>query len=264
MTFDGRVEAVINVPAGVVATVTNNGGGPTSVPITAGSYYISTLMTQLAADFTAGRAPSLGAWSFALSTGPSGTGQVTIAMSSGNFAITWTNTLLRDLLGFAGDIASTASSTGTAQARGLWIPDCPLTATGDPKRAPMASDMRSVVSPKGDVYTLVGNTYLQHTQLTWSMVAINRVWAAEASLANAAYETFFKDALLGVGVGAGAWFTPGSGLKIYDQRGLAVGADANVSAWQAVTPPGLDTLTMSQQQFTGFWKITWPTLTSSG
>lgn len=264
MTFDGRVEAVINVPAGVVATVTNNGGGPTSVPITAGTYFMSTLMVQLVTDFTAGRAPGVGTWSFALSTGPSGTGQVTIAMSSGNFAITWTNTLLRDLLGFTGDVASTTTSTGAAQARGLWIPDCPLTANSDPKRAPMASDMRSVSSPRGDVYSLVGNVYLLHTGLTWAMVAINRVWTAEASLANQAYETFFKDVMLGVGLGAGAWFSVGSGLKIYDQRGIAVGADANVSAWQAVTPPGLDTLTMSQQQFTGLWKITWPTLTSSG
>jgi hypothetical protein len=125
----------------------------------------------------------------------------------------------------------------------------------------MASDMRQSVSPRGDAYTLVGNTYRAHKSFAWTHVAIGRVWEAETAIANQSYERFFQDALLGVGH---AWFLPGSGLKIYDQRGIFVGQDATISAWNVVNPPGLETLTMSFQQFTGYWQILWPLLVSAG
>lgn len=263
MTFDGRVEAVVVVPAGQTVTAVNNGGGPTSVPITAGSYFLSALCTQLVTDLTSARPlfGGFGAWQVTLSTGPNGTGQVTIGLTVGTFSLTWPSTLLQQLLGFTAAIDTVASATGSNQARGVWIPDCPLVADGDPKRAPMASDMRQGVSPKGDVFTLVGTTMLKHTGLAWSLVALNRVWTAEELVTNQAYETFWKDTQLGAGH---PWFGVGSALKIYDQRGISVGQDASVSAWNLVNPPGLETLKMSQQGYTGLWRVEWPQIVSSG
>lgn len=266
MAFDGRWEARFTVPSSVSISVTNNGGGPTTVNIAAGTYTMSSFVTELQSALTTQRAPSSGAWSVTLSTGVAGTGRVTIAMSAGTFSITWTSTALRDLLGFTANISSQASSTGANQAKGLWRPDAVLRCDADARRAPLASDHRTTVSPTGAVYALKSSTMYRHASPRYTHVPVDRVWEASALLTNASYETFVKDTQLQEGH---AWFGLSSPVVIYDHTGTEVGIDANggtgVDSWSLPGLPGLDTLQMSEGIHNGiYYRIEWPELLSTG
>ncbi len=264
--FDGRWEAQFTVPSSVSISVTNNGGGPTVVNIAAGTYTISSFVAYLETALTAQRAPSAGAWSVTLSTGVNGTGRVTIAMSAGTFSITWTSTALRDLLGFTANITTQASSTGANQAKGLWRPDAVLRCNVDARRAPLASDHRTTVTPTGGVYALKSSTMYRHANPRYTHVPVDRVWEADALLVNASYETFVMDTQLQEGH---AWFGLSALLVIYDHTGTLVGVDANggtgVAGWRIPELPGLDTLQMSQGIENGiYYRIEWPELLSTG
>lgn len=252
--FAGRVEAQFVVPSSVTIACTNNGGGPTAVTVTAGTYYHSTFATALAAALNAQRAGSAGAtWSVAYSTT---TGKYTIAMSASTFSITWTSTALRDLLGFTANVVTVASSTGPSQARGLWLPDCVFRCDIDARRAPLATDHRNTVSPTGFVCGLKSTKMYRHANPRWSHVPASRTWEADATTANASYERFMKDTQLAEGH---AWFSLSSKLKIWDHTNTAAGADAPVAAWAVPMLPGLDTLRMADGIENGlYYTVAWP------
>lgn len=212
MSYGGRLEAFITVPSGVSISVTNNGGGPTTVNITAGSYAPTSLCAHIASALTAQRAPSSGSWSVTLSTGSAGTGQVTIAMSAGTFSITWTSTVLRDLLGFTGNITTQTSSTGANACRGLWLPKCPMMIEGHPASKGTSTDARSTMSPTGKSLTLKGTTKYRRRGLVWSHVANAQYREAAAAVTYSSLEQWITDTQWGDGH---AWFTPGSAFQIY-------------------------------------------------
>lgn len=242
MPFAGRWEARFTVPAGTTIQVMNNGGGPTAVTIPAGTYTLENFVVVLQLALTAQRPPGSGAWVVGYSTGSPGTGQVTIAMTAGTLSIAWTSTLLRDLLGYTADILAAASAIALQQARGLWLPDCPLNAQVDARRAPLYTDHRNTVGPTGLVFGLVSNRMLRHRSLRYSHVPASRVWEASAALPNASWEQFVKDTQLGAGH---PWFGVSSPLIIRDHTNTRVGSDAGSVFWQVPTLPGLDTLVMS-------------------
>jgi hypothetical protein len=266
MTFDGRIEAQMTVPSSVSINATNSGGGPTAVSITAGTYYISDLVTHVQTRLNSVRTPAN--WTVTLSTGVSGTGRVTINWTgAGTYSIAWTanGTTLRDVLGFTGDLTGVTqgvASVSTKQARGLWIPDCPLNLATDTPRSPIATDAMPVVSPRGDVQVLVGNSMYKHTALRYSNVLEAKVWEAAAAIANASWETFWKDAYLGQG--SISWFTAGSKMKIVDHAGRTLGSDAAISGWKATRGP-FDTLPKKvDRAWAGMWAIEIPELVSAG
>jgi len=257
MAFAGYVLAKqITVPAGTTISVTNNGGGPSTVTITAGEYTLVTLCAMIQTNLTAQRAPSAGAWSVSLSLT---TGQIAIAMSSGTFSITWTSTDLRDLLGFTANIVTQTSSTGPSQAKGIWIPDCTLVADVDLKRAPLATGRRVSIAPNGRTSSAAGTPSYLHKGLLWSHVVHNRVWRGEETLANASYETFIKDVVLRLGH---SWFPYDGKVIIVDHRSVTVGQDASITGWQVATLPELHTLEMSEDRYVGYIAISWPLITA--
>lgn len=262
MTYDGRIEAQMTAPAGITFTATNSAGTQT-VALPLGSYYPSDLGAELATVLN-GYAPS--GWTVALSTGPNGTLQWTIACSMTPFAIAWGSaTTLRDILGFTGDITATLSpATGAKQGRGLWMPDCPINLKSDPRAAPTGSDLRQTASPTGRVLGLIGNTFYQHMTVGWQAVPPSRTWEGLASLPNASWEFFFNETQYGRGA---SWFTPSSKLRIFDHTGAAMGGMGNLGAgvdgWQIV---GLDGIApaLTQAPWTGLYNIVIPQLISSG
>ena len=271
MTFDGRIEAQMTVPAGVSFTATNSGGGPTTIAITPGTYYISALVTHVQSQLNALRTPAN--WTVTLSTGASGTGKVTINWTgAGTYSVAWTasGTTLRDVLGFTADLSGVTQgvpSTGAKQARGLWIPDCTLGLDCDTPRAPLISDAMTVVSPRGDATVLVGNTMYRHTALRWSHVVESKTWEIAATIANASWETFWKDVHLGQG--GISWFSPGSKLKIFDHAARVLGSDANggagVGGWVASKGPAeIAPKKVDARGWGGMWRIEIPELVSSG
>jgi hypothetical protein len=269
MPYQGRVEALATVPTGGAAVSATNAGGATTCTVAAGSYYltaaggVSGLLAALQAALNTSR-PS--GWTVTMSQD----GQVTIDCTSEPWALAWTSTDLRDLLGFTADIASTtAAQTGARQVRGAWFPGCPLRLDGHPQMAPEVTDMVTLVSPLGDRVGLVGNVMLRHRNLVWSAVEIGRyreASAAASGLVNASWERFVRDTQHGRGH---SWFRPSSKVQIYYLEAGAdtlVGADSSsgvgVSGWYFDMPAIEASLTAAP--WTGLFRVEIPEVTTSG
>lgn len=268
MTFDGRIEALATVPVGVTVSATNAGGTAT-VTLPAGTYFLSSMISALATQLN-GTAPLSATWTVSLSIGSSGTGQVTIN-GGGTWSLIWTSagSTLQAILGFDGngDVNNASSAqTGTKQARGLWIPDCPLSLDGDPQRAPKVTDLRTTTSPTGVVLGLIGNVFYRHRVVRWSHVDISRVWEAKTTLANASWEFFFNETQLGQN---SSWFSPATPVQIYDLTGTKLGNDANggtglSTGWQMTGLTGIEPTKSDATGWTGRWSIEIPEIVSSG
>lgn len=222
----------MTVPSGSTVTATNSGGGPTAVSLTAGTYSVSAFLAHLVARLNAIRTPA--SWTGTLSTGASGTGLVTLNCA-GTWALTFTTAEVGTALGFVGDVGSRSSAaTGTQNARGLWLPKCPLMMEGRPKSAPRVTDLRQSEGPTGTMFALIGNTKYRHRALAWSHVLEARTWASAAVAAAlplyASWEEWFIDTQLGAGH---TWFTPGSAFHVYWSNAgtdTIVGGDLNAGA----------------------------------
>ena len=167
----GRFEAQIVVPVGGWAVAATNGlGGPSTVTVAAGSYYLSDLMLEFQTQLNASRPNG---WTVTGSFGEAGTGKVTIDDATHyNMSITWTSTDLRDVLGFSGNIvAASSAQTGAAHARGLWIPATPkVTPYGD-LVFDRFTDLRQTVGPNGGVNTMQGTSFNGLDEISWPMVS---------------------------------------------------------------------------------------------
>jgi hypothetical protein len=216
---------------------------------------LSTNLATAVSNFAAAIASS---WSVAFSTT---TGLISInwtGYATPTWSLSWTSTDLRDVAGYAANItAVTTTQTGTAQAKGVVLMDCPLNLEGDPKRVPRASDSRTSMSPTGETITLVGNTYRRHRGLVWEYVPITQVWAAEATYENGSWEEFFAETQLGLG---SDWFTPGSPVQIYYSNAgsdALLGADDAVAGWSIIGVNSIEPK-KSVDKWTGLWRIELP------
>lgn len=276
MNIGGRLEAEIIVPSLVSITATNNGVGPTTVSITAGTYSgITALLAHVVARLNAVRTPAT--WTGTLSTGANGTGKVSLNWTgAGTYSIAWTasGATLRDILGFTADLTAVTqgvASVSPNQARGLWLPDCPLACDGDPSSAPRHSDRRTVVTPNGKAYTHAGNEFYRLKNLRYSHVPQAKIWerlAVAAGLANSSFETFWRETQLGL---SSSWFAAGSRLQVYwsnggveTPAGSYANAGAGLSGWYIGTPKELDEVTLSVPQWTGYYMVTLGDLVSDG
>lgn len=258
--IDGRFLAFFTVPSGVTIIVTAN-GITTVVAITAGVYTIATFMTQLQTNLQAQRPPAGSAWTVSLSTGASGTGQVTIDAPDDTWSITWTSTDLRDLLGFEDNIAGvTTAQTGVAHARGLWMPDCTLFLAHRYKAAPPSTDLRQTESPDGFVIGHVGNRKYKHRNVRYQLVPFNRVWLADEVVENESLEAFLTDVQWGLGH---AWFTNTSKCVIVLHDGTEIGG-GSVAGWYIKGCESMDACTQrADESWDGNWTVTFPELVTN-
>lgn len=227
-------------------SATNSGGGPSTVTITAGTYYVDTLCAELETQLNTSRPND---WTVEFDDT---TGRVTIDCADEPFSIAWTNTTFRDVLGFTADItAATTPQTGAKQAKGFWMPHCGLNLDGNPVTAPKMDDGRAAVSPTGEVYKISGVTSYRLRNLHFSHVPVAYVWAYAAALGNADYETFYLDTQAGVGH---TWFSPGSRIQIFwDNAGaLTALGSGSVTTWKLPAPTTLDELALSVPNYTGY------------
>ena len=264
--IDGRVEGYFTPSAAFTISVTTSAPA-TTLPVTVAlATYggITAFCAVLQAALIAQKPLSSGTWQVTLSTGASGTGKVTIATTAGTYSITWgasaDQVALRDLLGFAGNIGTGATATGTLQARGLWMPDCGMKGDIDPAQAPLDDDVTMTVSPTGQVLTRSGSSRYKHTNITWEIVAKNRIWQSEETTTNQSYERFYGDVIRGR---KHPWFTPGSKVDAWDHAGRkmgSLGADGAVTGWRLIDPPKPSDLRMAIGTWAGAYKVTWPLL----
>lgn len=269
MTYGGRVEAFFTVPStGNAIAVTTNAGAATFT-WAAGSYTPSSAAAYLQTSLNTQAPVTAGTWTVTLSTGSSGTGKFTLSVSAGTFSITWTSTALRDVLGFTATITTQSSATATTNARGLWLPDCPVDLDGDPDRAPEVTDSRSTESPTGGTVTLGGNTKYVHKNLRWSHLTRAKVYEGAASVTYSSLQQWFRDTQFNSGH---AWFSRGSAFHVYwDNAGTdrILGYDLNSGAGPAsgwTLSPAIATFEPQKvsQGWIGMWSFVFPRLVSEG
>lgn len=251
----GYVEAQAVVPSATTLTATSNSGGPTSVAITAGSYFMSDLVAHIQTQLTSTRPVTAGAWTVSLSTV---TGLVTISVSAGTFSITWTTAALGTILGHA-DIATQTSVTGSTACRGIFVPDRPLNVDDDPRAAPLLSDLRETESPTGVGLAVVGNVKYTHTNLRWTRVSRERYLDTDSGV-TPSWQRFVLQTQLAQGH---TWFRPRSKVKVSDQSGSLLGSDASITKWWF---RGVRSVTAKKDDahWTGAWTIDVPALVSDG
>lgn len=265
MAFAGFIDAQFTIPSGVTISVTTNSGGPTSVTITAGSYYAYSFPSTLASILTAARPVTGGAWSVSLDAT---TGKYTIAVTAGTYSITWTSTTFRDLIGYNATITTQTSVTAAAVARGFFAPDHPVAVDGDLYYAHRPTDQRQSESPGGFVLGLVGNSKYRYRNVRYSHVDRARVFGYSSSGQTASggtWQQFLYDAHLGLGH---LYFTPSSRVRI--RWGSTPATDI-----LGATDPGTSTGWFMKginefaprkvgEQWTGLWTIEIPELVTDG
>jgi hypothetical protein len=186
-----------------------------------------------------------------------------ITVSATTWSIAWTNTTLRDVLGFAADIAAVATpQTGTKHARSVWFPDCPMfIADSDPRLAPVGHDGRTSVSGSGARATFVGVYHRIHRAVSWPSVPLERIREQSAPYANASFRTFWDDTQLARG--PVSWFRPGSSLCIVDYNGAVLGEDMQAGGptegW-GVTDVDVEPKRNDPKGWVGLWTVTIPEL----
>lgn len=266
ITTIGYMASIFTVPASTTISVTTNAGGPTTVTIAAGTYRTGDFFGTLSSSLIAQRSVSGGTWDVSFSSGGSvgDTGLVTIGVTNGTFSITWTSTDLRDLLGFASDISSQTSVTGTKQHRGHWLPDCPLYLdSGDYQSAPRVTDLRQSATPTGLVYGHIGNVSYKHSGLRYSHVATDRIWTAQETayggVANQSLERFLLDTQWAQGH---AWFSPSSRVMTVAHSGSPLGG--SVLYWSLVGVGSMEDVVKRIDEWDGRWSASFPQLSSDG
>lgn len=145
------------------------------------------------------------------------------------------------------------SQTGTAAAKGVYVPNCPIAADSDVKQAPTGDDRSSTISPTGRVYSLASSEFYRHRNVRFSHVASQYVWANNATYANQDWETFYLDTQLA----HHSWFSVGSRVKVYwNNAGTAmlVGS-GTVDAWSMPKCVTLDELRLAVGNWTGLVEI---------
>lgn len=265
MTFAGFLEGKFTIPASTAIAVTTNGGGPTTVTITAGSYFPTLFASQLQTDLTTQRPVSGGAWTVLVSET---TGKITIGVTVGTFSITWTSTNMRSLLGYNGNISGASSSTASFAMRGYFAPDCPLNLDGDLSYPDLLTDLRQTEGPTGLVFGFVGNTKYRFRNLRYALVPRSRIFGFSADgLSTPTWEQFLKDVHLGQGH---SFFTPSSKIRVchdgdVDEGWLGWESFASASVgWYMKGITAFSPRKVDSQGWTGLWAIEIPELVSDG
>lgn len=269
MTFGGRLEAFFTVPTSTTVSATNSGGGPTSVPLTAGTYTPTSFVAHLVSQLNATRTPAN--WTGSISVGTSGTGLVTLNCT-GTWALTFDTAEAGTVIGFSGNIGSRSSAaTGTLNARGLWLPDCPMTVDGDPDSAPLMTDSRSVESAYGSVTTYKNSQSYVHEGLSYSHVQRAKAVRAAESTTYESFQSWVDDTQFGNGH---SWFSVGSPFLVYwsssgsDRAlGYELNSGAGPSAGWFFSPPIVkfgDHVKLAAKPWIGVSTISLPRIVSAG
>jgi hypothetical protein len=197
--FEGRFSTP--VASGYVMTVSENGGTAVAVTVLAANshYYLTSTTSMLSTISTAltGNATLVGTYSCTVSDGDTGTGKVTISATGvTTFAITWTDTALRDALGFTANTSGAATYTGSNASPYIWLPNQRRSEPPHPegyKGLPI-SQGTVTVSPSGHTKILsYGIRYA--TTFTFRYIAGNKAKTPLESTTNESFETFWTNTI---------------------------------------------------------------------
>lgn len=107
-------------------------------------------------------------------------GYITISAAA-TFTVTWTNTTLRDMLGFTGNLSGASSYTATRWSTLFWSPTYRFqTITPDNVEFNRVPDTQINMSRTGKTVSGVSNHEMEVQQFKASAVPISRVWTSNA------------------------------------------------------------------------------------
>ena len=180
---------------------TDASGGPTTVTLPAGTYYHSSdgsnANTLGEALTTAANAVMGNTWSFSVNTSSSGNAKYQVSATGFTCDASFTDTELRDLLGFDGDFTSGGSKAADNQAQALWMPSYGWQKkNGKPGGSARVSDQQTTMNAAGYVYAVQGRDY-KTARIIWPMETRAKCWTADESTANESFETFLYDGIWG-------------------------------------------------------------------
>lgn len=214
-----KYESLIVIPTGgLTLTLTDADGAGVTITIPAGNYYWTSVahgasVTFLAALMTALNNGAGVTYTATLddTSDSSATGKVTITPSSGTFSITWVGTVLRNLLGFTGDIVASAAATGQNQVKKLWLPSSARTpdepdptASEDPF-GDEETDYQASVSPAGSYAATVLNRR-NIRRMRHDNVLGRKTRTALETIVNESAQTWYRDHMGASGAGGGTPF----------------------------------------------------------
>lgn len=260
MATNGKLEARITVPTGGwTITLTDASGGPTSVQLPAGTYYHSSdgsnANTLAEALTSAANTLMTETWTISVPTGEGATGRYTITCTGATCSVTFTDTELRDLLGFTGDKSGSTTYTGTNQCQGLWLASNGWQKkNGKPGGSARVSDQQYSLNASGYVFAIQGRDY-KTAQILWPMETRSKCWTAdEGTPANGAFETFLYDGIWG----KAAWGTVTGPIRFHPDADADTATD--YGTFSALELANWDPSELVQHFAGGHWLIELPML----
>jgi len=114
-----------------------------------------------------------------------------------NFAIIWTDSGFRDLLGWQATIASTQAATAPLKSPLFWSPGYPATPANSPGGVigDKIYDTAITASPDGSTMQATRHHTQNTQQLTWNMVPSARVWTTDENGLGGEFRKFYDDVL---------------------------------------------------------------------
>lgn len=197
MPTRNRWEAEIVVPTGgwdvalVEAAPFSDSG---TVTVTAGTYTWATFLAELVTRLDAAAS---GSYTVTLSDGVVGTGRATITATDPNdFSLTWTDTDLRDLLGYTATLSGGQIYVSPAHVKGMWLPDCFHLCSVQFNDEIDMSDMSVLETPDAsNASYLTYNRKRVLPDLRYQTVTRQRARVAGELYANESFSQFWKDVI---------------------------------------------------------------------
>ena len=186
-----RIEWQATIPTGgydVALTITAI-GGPFTVTVPAGAYFLTDLLSTFKTLLDAASGAD-GVFTVSASLGQTGTGLVTISHTLQTFTLAWTDTELRDLFGFTGTLTPAALTfTGTRNARGAWLSGAESAFSyGNSDEGHTETDIGSTESPAGDIKGIGWTTRTVLPMALWSHVPVANARISGETTTGASFE----------------------------------------------------------------------------
>lgn len=254
----GKLEARINVPStGYACSITDDGVSSQNATVADGYYYLSSGDTYsngfIAAFEAALNSSGSDTWTVTIDAIEDGTGRVTIGNDGATCEVTWTNTVLRDLLGFTADLSGATSYTGSYQAQALWIASYGYQGRhgGGAFLGHPVSDKHDWRNSAGYYGGVAGQTHYVHS-LRFPMELDRKANKISESVTNESFQTFLEDCIY-----AGKeWASVGGPIRFHSDAS----DDNQRTTWSV---PGMSEFSPIRQDgdgWDGLWSIELPLL----
>lgn len=200
-----KLESRITVPTGGWdVAVTDSGGGPETVTVAAGDYYLAGATSILTALQTALNANATLAATYTVSVDDDAgddtdTGTVTISSTGGgNVTWTWTDTAFRDALGYTINMSGAQAYLGASSSPHIFLPNVgrtnvmsPEPTSGTVQMGASEYDYLATRSPSGEVVQLTYNErYME--RLEFFNLLGKKTWTAHESTTNESLQTWIQ------------------------------------------------------------------------